>query len=208
MLFCLSWCLVPVRACLDLGQNCSQNQLVSNPIIQEIANPPPRSLTPQSVNSPLLKLLQRDLCSRWFSIEIQPVRIVLLLEYRRSKLLLLMVQSRPPLRVDSVEILANHPEVLSLSILTSLLLLSSLSWTVCRLLPLTSTHSRVPPPMPRTRNAPIDTRPRDHPRDFPNPTESARLHRVQRAYGNYRCGESRKLSNKPYVNLQYIRPTQ
>lgn len=175
MLLRLSRRLVPVRACLDLGQNCSQlNSSAINP--ENSQNP--SSLTPQSVDSPLLKFLQSNLCSWRFSIEIQPVRILLLLVYRRCELLLFMVQSRPPLRINSVKILSNH---LGLLYLQS----SSRCRGCCRgclfcwLLSPTSTYQF--PPMPRTRNAPTDTRPRDSPRDFPSPTDAAKL---QRAYGN------------------------
>lgn len=66
--------------------------------------------TLQSVNSPLLELLEGDLCSWGDFVEVQSVGIILLLEDRGGKLFLLGVQSRPPLWINFAEILPDHVE--------------------------------------------------------------------------------------------------
>lgn len=64
--------------------------------------------TLQSVNRPLLELFQSDLGRRWDIVEIQAMRVVLLLERRRCELLLSWVQVGPPLGVNSMKILSYH----------------------------------------------------------------------------------------------------
>ena len=67
-----------------------------------------RILTLESVDSPLFKFLQSDLCCWWDFIEVQAMRIVLLLEYRCCELFLLVIKRGPPLRINSVKVLSNH----------------------------------------------------------------------------------------------------
>lgn len=66
--------------------------------------------TSQSVNGPLLELLECNLL-RWRDVvEIQTVRIVLLLECGCSELLFLMVEVGPSLRVNPEKVTSNHDE--------------------------------------------------------------------------------------------------
>lgn len=64
--------------------------------------------TLQSVDSPLFELFESDLCGRRDLVEIQPIRVILLLIRRSRELLLLVVQSGSPLRIDTTGILSNH----------------------------------------------------------------------------------------------------
>lgn len=64
--------------------------------------------TLQPINSPLLKLLEGDLRRGRRVVQVQAMRIVLLLVDRRSKLSFLVVDSRPAFRVDPMCILSNH----------------------------------------------------------------------------------------------------
>lgn len=85
-----------------------------------------RILTLESVDSPLFEFLQSDLCCWWDFIEVQAMRIVLLLEYRRCELLLLVIKSGPPLRVNSVGVLSNHLDSRCHAVLD----INSLFWSV------------------------------------------------------------------------------
>lgn len=64
--------------------------------------------TLQPVNSPLLKLFESDF-RRWRRVvQVQAMRILLLLVDRRSELSFFMVDSRPAFRVNPIRILSNH----------------------------------------------------------------------------------------------------
>lgn len=64
--------------------------------------------TPQPINSPLLKLLQRNLLRRRHIIEIQPVRVLLLLVGCVRELFFLVADDIAPLGVDALWILPDH----------------------------------------------------------------------------------------------------
>lgn len=66
--------------------------------------------TSQSINGPLLKLLERDLGSGRHIVEIQTVGVVLLLVGGRGELLLFVVEHGAPLGVDAVRVLPDHGE--------------------------------------------------------------------------------------------------
>ena len=64
--------------------------------------------TLQPVNSPLLKLFESDF-RRWRRVvQVQAMRILLLLVDRRSELSFFMVDSRPAFRVNPIRVLSNH----------------------------------------------------------------------------------------------------
>ena len=67
--------------------------------------------TLESVNGPLLKLLESYLCSWRDLVEVQSVRVVLLLVRRRCELLLPVVDDIPSFWVNPVDILSNHLEL-------------------------------------------------------------------------------------------------
>jgi len=58
-------------------------------------------LTPQPINSPLLKLLERNISRRRRNVEIQSVLVLDILVRGRRELFLPMVERRPPLGIDS-----------------------------------------------------------------------------------------------------------
>lgn len=72
---------------------------------------PPVKRTFQSVNRPLFKLFKCYLCSWRDLIEVQTVRIILLLVCRCSKLLLPVIEDSPLFGINSVDILPNHFEL-------------------------------------------------------------------------------------------------
>lgn len=98
------------------------NRSVINPEEAQIS----RILTLQSVDSPLFKFLQSNLCCWWDFIEVQTMRIVLLLEYRRCELFLFVIKSGPPLRINSVKVLSNHLDTRCHAVLDT----NSLFWSV------------------------------------------------------------------------------
>jgi hypothetical protein len=67
-----------------------------------------KSHTLQSINRPLFELLEGDLCGGRDVVEIQSIRVILLLVGWGCELLLLVVQSRPPLGVNTIGVLSNH----------------------------------------------------------------------------------------------------
>lgn len=64
--------------------------------------------TLQSINSPLLKLLEGDFRRRRRIVQVQTMRIVLLLVARRSELSFLMVDSCPAFGINPMRILPDH----------------------------------------------------------------------------------------------------
>lgn len=97
----LSGRLVAIGACFDLGED-------YNRLGPSTARRVDREHTLQTINSPLLELFKGDL-SRWRRVvQIQPIRIVLLLVRRRSELPFLGVDRCSTLRVDSMSVLSDH----------------------------------------------------------------------------------------------------
>lgn len=64
--------------------------------------------TSESIYRPLLKLLQRNFRRRRDFVEIQTMRIFMLLVRGICKLLLLVVEACPPFGVEAINILSNH----------------------------------------------------------------------------------------------------
>lgn len=62
----------------------------------------------QSVDSPLFKLLERDLSGGRHIVEVQTVWIFLLLEGRSCKLPLFVIEDSPSLGVNSMVVLSHH----------------------------------------------------------------------------------------------------
>lgn len=62
----------------------------------------------QSVDSPLFKLLERDLSGGRHIVEVQTVWIFLLLEGRSCELLLFVIEDGPSLGVNSMVVLSYH----------------------------------------------------------------------------------------------------
>lgn len=97
----LSGRLVAIGACFDLGED-------YNRLGPSIPRRVYKEHTLQTVNSPLLKLLKGDL-SRWRGVvQIQTIRIVLLLVGRRGELPFLGVDCCPAFRIDSMSVLSDH----------------------------------------------------------------------------------------------------
>lgn len=71
-------------------------------------------LTLQSVDCPCLKLLESNFGCGWQHIEVQPVLVVLLLEFRFGKLSLLVIEIGTTLGIDSGMVVADHGEVVLL----------------------------------------------------------------------------------------------
>lgn len=64
--------------------------------------------TLQSIDGPLLELLQRDLRGRRRVIDVHAMGIVLLFESCRGELSFLGVNDGPPLRINAINILSDH----------------------------------------------------------------------------------------------------
>lgn len=64
--------------------------------------------TLQSVNSPLLKLFEGDLRSGRYFVDVQTVRIVLLLVCCGSELSFLGINHSSAFRIDPISVLSNH----------------------------------------------------------------------------------------------------
>lgn len=64
--------------------------------------------TSQSVNGPLLEFLELDLCGRRGFIEVETMSIFVVLVGGVFELLLLVIDSAPSLRIDSVVLLSDH----------------------------------------------------------------------------------------------------
>lgn len=62
----------------------------------------------ESIDGPLFELLKRDFRSWRRVIDVQPMRIVLLLEGCGGELTFLWVNDGPPLRINSINILSDH----------------------------------------------------------------------------------------------------
>lgn len=67
------------------------------------------ALTSQPVNGPLLKLLKPDLGGWRDMVDVQSMGIVLFLVRGAGELLLLVIDGRPSLWIDSIRVVANHP---------------------------------------------------------------------------------------------------
>lgn len=67
-------------------------------------------ITSQPVNSPLFKLLQRDVGGRSFTVEVEARGIIGLLVLRGGKLLLAVVNDIAPLWVNAIVLLPQHGE--------------------------------------------------------------------------------------------------
>ena len=65
-------------------------------------------LTLQAVNGPLLKLLEGDLRRGRQHVEVEPVLIILLLEFGFGELLLLVVEIGASLGINSGVVVADH----------------------------------------------------------------------------------------------------
>lgn len=98
----LGWRSVAKGAGLEFGQNCS--------ILESAGNLKRKLLlvTSQSVNGPLLKLLERNVCCGRICVKVQAVGVLRVLELGRCKLLLAVVDNVSPLGVDSVVVVAHH----------------------------------------------------------------------------------------------------
>lgn len=64
--------------------------------------------TPQPINGPLLELLEGDLSRRRRVVQVQTVRVVLLLVDWYGELPFFVVDSCPAFGVDTVGVLSNH----------------------------------------------------------------------------------------------------
>ena len=97
----LGGCFVPERACFYLGENC----LVSLRDLRELGA---IYDTSQSINGPLLELLESNLCCWWGFVQVQTMGVLLLLVEWSSELLLLVINSAPPLWIEAAEVLSDH----------------------------------------------------------------------------------------------------
>ena len=70
----------------------------------------PVTRTSQAIDSPLLKLLQRDINCWRHKVKVQAMSVVEILICRCRELLLSMVDIVPPFRIDACEILSDHLE--------------------------------------------------------------------------------------------------
>lgn len=62
----------------------------------------------QTIDGPLFELFERDIGGRRRNIEIQSVLVFEILVHRRRKLLLPVIESRPPLWINACEVLSDH----------------------------------------------------------------------------------------------------
>lgn len=70
--------------------------------------PHAHTLTLQSVDRPLFKLLEGDLCRRRHLVEVETMWVFLLLVYRGRELLLPVVDDCPSLGINPMHILPDH----------------------------------------------------------------------------------------------------
>lgn len=85
---------------LELGQN--------YPASDTVLKRKQRIITSQSIDGPLLELLERYVCRRRICVKVQAMRILRVLELGSRKLLLSVVDNGAPFCVDSVGVLSHH----------------------------------------------------------------------------------------------------
>ena len=93
--------LVAIGTCLDLGEDCWTLERSRFRAMRG-------EHTLQTVDCPLFELLERDLCRRRCVVQVQTVRIILLLVGRCSELPLLVIDCCPAFWVDSMSVLSDH----------------------------------------------------------------------------------------------------
>jgi hypothetical protein len=94
---CLGRGFVSEGAGFEFCEDCWRYQLA------HLSSPQRRRIqqTSQTINSPLFKLLERDIGRRRRNVEIESVLILDMLVRRRSELFLPMIERRAPLRFNS-----------------------------------------------------------------------------------------------------------
>lgn len=93
--------LVAIGTCLDLGEDCWT-------LGRSRFGATWGKYTLQPVNCPLLELFESDLCRRRRVVQVQTVRVILLLVGGCSELLLLGIDCCPALWVNPMSVLSNH----------------------------------------------------------------------------------------------------